>query len=145
MQDHPVQDDPKHDDPKDGDPTHGDQGAGAYDSSGGFRLEHEATSPRRRRSGQRTLRLILRLFMVAAIVALALQRGMPMSEFGGLALLIGVALALPFAARILWRQFARMGLRGPALVVATVAGLIALLALFAMAARSVLVEALGGG
>ncbi|MEM1247608.1 MAG: hypothetical protein AAGA81_24435 [Acidobacteriota bacterium] len=116
----------------------------APESGGGFSLDRETSHRRRSRSGQTTLRWILRFFMVAAIFALALQRGMPMSEFYGLALLIVGALFLPVATTYLWRQFGRLGLEGPSRWVATIASVIFLLSVFALAVRSYLAEALGG-
>lgn len=118
--------------------------SGTPESEGRFSLHKEDTHRRRKRSGQTTLRWILRVFMVAAIFALALQRGMPMSEFYGLAMLIVGALFLPVATAFLWRQFGRFGLEGPARWVATGAAVVALLALFALAVRAYLAEALGG-
>ena len=114
------------------------------ESGGGFSLDRETSHRRRTRSGQTTLRWILRFFMVAAIFALALQRGMPMSEFYGLAMLIVGALFLPVATAYLWRQFGRFGLEGPARWVATIAAVVLLLAGFAVAVRAYLAEALGG-
>lgn len=114
------------------------------ETGGGFSLGHEPSRQRQARSGRTTLRWILRFFMVAAIFALALQRGMPMSEFGGLALLIVGALLLPLLTRYLWIRFGRLGLEGGARWVATGAAVVALLALFALSVRTFLAGALGG-
>ena len=114
------------------------------ESGGGCSLGREPSRQRQARSGRTTLRWILRFFMVAAIFALALQRGMPMSEFGGLALLIVGALLLPVVTRYLWIRFGRLGLEGSARWVATGAAVVALLALFALSVRTFLSDALGG-
>jgi len=108
-----------------------------------FSLGRGPTRRQRVRSGQTTLRWILRLFMLAAILALALQRGMPVSEFGGLALLLAAAFVLPIVTRLAWVQFGRLGLEGTSRWMATGAAILALLAFYAMSVRWFLDGALG--
>ena len=108
-----------------------------------FSLGRGPTRRQRIRSGQTTLRWILRFFMVAAIFALALQRGMPTSEFGGLALLLAGAFVLPIVTRFAWVKFGQLGLDGTPRWVATGAAVLALLAFYAMSVRWFLDGALG--
>ena len=113
------------------------------EGSGEFSLGRQ-TPRRRARQRQTTLRWILRFFMVAAIFAIALQRGMPLQDLWGLGVLILWALALPYVARYAWRRFGLMGLEGAARWVATGAAVVILLAVFALAIRAVLAGSLGG-
>ena len=113
------------------------------DQAESFSLGRGPTRRQRARSGQTKLRWILRLFMLAAIVALALQRGMPTSDFGGLAILLAGAFVLPVVTRLAWVQFGRLGLEGTARWVATGAAILALLAFYALSAQWFLDGALG--